>query len=236
MTEPQRRARIVGASALSSAVRSLQLEVEDDAFHFTAGQWLNLHVPTAGGVAKRAYSIASGPRERPIELAITHVPSGAVSPRLHALEVGATLAIDGPHGFFTREGALSRVPALFVGTGTGLAPLRSMLTELLDDPAHPPVTLLFGVRTEADILWREQLDAWAARDPRFRLVVTLSRPDVGWRGATGYVQSHVPALARELGAPHVFICGLSPMVGAVRAVCKAELGYDRKRIHSERYD
>ncbi len=229
------RARIVATRALSPTVQSLLLHVDGE-FAFRAGQWLHLHVTTAAGVEKRAYSIASAPNERPIELAVTCVERGVVSPVLCGLPPGAELACDGPYGFFARSGDASAAPALFVGTGTGLCPLRSMLGELLANPEHPPCTLLFGVRTQADILWREQLESWAARDPRFQLAVTLSRPDPDWRGRVGYVQKHVVELARELGAPHVFVCGLQRMVGEVRAICKAELGYDRKRIHSERYD
>jgi CDP-4-dehydro-6-deoxyglucose reductase, E3 len=228
----EREGRLVAARALSPSVQSLSLELPDD-FSFVAGQWLHVHAQTAERVEKRAYSIASGPGERPVELAVTNVAQGVVSPLLCTLEPGAGLRVDGPHGFFTRDDP--RAPALFVGTGTGLSPLRSMLTELLADADHPPVTLLFGVRTQADILWREQLERWT-HDPKFRLEVTLSRPDAGWTGRTGYVQKHVVELARALGEPHVFICGLSPMVGDVRALCKRELGYDRKRIHSERYD
>jgi len=245
MAHSVRRARVVDARVLSPSVRSLSLAVdrgpseeegEAAPFAFTAGQWVNLHVPTREGIQKRAYSIASGPRTHPIELAVTHVPEGLVSPALHALEPGTELAIDGPHGFFTREGDAASAPALFVGTGTGLCPLRSMLTELLADPDHPPLALLFGVRREEDILYRAELEAWAARDPRFTLAVTLSRPGPGWSGRTGYVQAHLAALARELGAPHVFVCGLNRMVAEVRALLKSELGYDRKRIHTERYD
>lgn len=230
------KGRVVEARALSSSVVGLQLALDVETFTFRAGQWLHVHVPTPSGLEKRAYSIASPPARRPIELAITHVPKGAVSPLLCALTPGSELACDGPHGFFTRDGEAARAPSLFVGTGTGLCPLRSMLGELLEDPGHPPVTLLFGVRTQADILWRAELEAWSARDPRFRLEVTLSRPDPGWTGRVGYVQNHVLELARALGEPHVFICGLSPMVAAVRAECKTTLGLDRKRIHGERYD
>jgi NAD(P)H-flavin reductase len=235
----ERAVRIAESHLLSPSVRSLSLEIADlegSPFSFVAGQWINLYVPTPAGVEKRAYSIASAPAPGPIELAVTQVPEGVVSPRLHELPAGTQLHCDGPHGFFTRDGELRRAPALFVGTGTGLCPLRSMLGELLSEPGHAPVTLLFGVRTQADILWRDQLEAWAARDPRFQLEVTLSRPDPGWRGRTGYVQAHVRELAERLGAPHVFICGLSRMVAEVRAVCKTDLGYDRKRVHSERYD
>lgn len=243
MAQPEVRVRVSAVRQLSPSVRSVSLSAIDaalaqsDPFHFVAGQWLNLHVRTAdGGREKRAYSIASGPVVRPIELAITHVIDGTVSPLLHAIRAGDELSCDGPYGFFTREGDLRRAPALFVGTGTGLSPLRSMLLDLLADPQHTPVTVLFGARSQGDILWREELEAVAARDPRVRVEVTLSRPEPGWQGRVGYVQAHVAELARALGEPHVFICGLSPMVSAVRALCKAELHYDRKRIHSERYD
>ncbi|HEY6876537.1 MAG TPA: FAD-binding oxidoreductase [Polyangiales bacterium] len=232
MAVVERLGRVIASRALSPSVQGLSLALPDT-FSFKAGQWLYLHVPTAQGVEKRAYSIASGPEERPIELAVTRVAEGAVSPLLCALAPGAELRVDGPHGFFTRDDRTA--PVLLVGTGTGLSPLRSMLTELLAEPVHPPVTLLFGVRTQADILWRDQLEHWA-RERGLRLEVTLSRPDATWTGRVGYVQNHVAELARALGEPHVYVCGLSPMVGAVRALCKGELGYDRKRIHSERYD
>jgi CDP-4-dehydro-6-deoxyglucose reductase, E3 len=236
MSPSVRTARVVSVERLSASVCSLKLELAGEPLRFTAGQWIHLHVPTPTGIEKRAYSIASGPDERLLEIAITYVPAGVVSPVLHALAPGAELACDGPHGFFSRSGDESLAPALFVGTGTGLCPLRSMLCEILSQPEHPPITLLFGVRTSADVLWREQLERFAARDPRFKLEVTLSRPEPSWRGRVGYVQVHVPELARELSTPHVYICGLQRMVGEVRSICKSELGLDRKRIHSERYD
>jgi CDP-4-dehydro-6-deoxyglucose reductase len=208
----------------------------DGSLAFEAGQWIELFVPTAQGLQKRAYSIASGPHEATIELAVTLVQGGAVSAALHALPEGAELQLAGPFGLFTRDPASRRAPALFVATGTGLSPLRSMLHAWREEPSRAPLTLLFGVRSEADILWREQLEDWARSTPELRLEVTLSRAAAGWTGRRGYVQSHVAELARDLGEPHVFICGLNRMVSEVRALCKAELGVDRKRIHSERYD
>jgi CDP-4-dehydro-6-deoxyglucose reductase len=236
MSPRRNKASLVSARPLSPSVRSLALELEGGPLSFRAGQWVDVHVQAASGPEKRAYSIASAPWEPLLELAVTAVEGGVVSPVLHALEAGAQVEIDGPHGFFTRdEPALAQAPTLFVGTGTGLAPLRSMLAEALRGP-HPPFTLLFGCRTQEDILWRDELEAWAARDPDFRLEVTLSRADDAWTGRRGYVQTHVEELARALGEPHVFVCGLNRMVSEVRAVCKGTLGYDRKRIHTERYD
>ena len=219
-----RTARVVATRALSPSVQGLSLAFDDGPLAFTAGQWLHLHVPAAHGIEKRAYSIASGPGAVPLELAVTHVADGAASPLLCKLDVGATLQCDGPHGFFTRDAPAQAQPALFVGTGTGLCPLRSMLTEILATPDHPPMTLLFGVRTQADILYREELTAWAARDPRFRLEVTLSRPS-RMSGRTGYVQTHVAELARALDA-RTCSSAAARMVGEVRALCKSELGLD----------
>jgi ferredoxin-NADP reductase len=236
MVETRKKARIVQGRALSPTVRSLLLEPAAGPLEFEPGQWLNLYVPTDAGLQKRAYSIASAPGAALVELAITLVEAGVASPTLHALQTGAELDIDGPHGFFTRDDATRRAPALFVATGTGLSPLLSMLLAWREQADRAPITLLFGCRSQADILWREQLEQLAEQDSLFRLAVTLSRPEPGWNGRFGYVQQHLAELAGELPEPHVFICGLNRMVSEVRVLCKTALGYDRKRIHSERYD
>lgn len=221
---------------LSPSVRSLLLAPEDGPLAFVAGQWVNVYMPTAGGVQKRAYSIASAPGAAAFELAITLVKEGELSPLLHALQLGETLDIDGPHGFFTRSEEQRGLPSLFVGTGTGLSPLRSMLLADAELTQRAPATLLFGCRTREDILWRDELAELATKRPELRVEVTLSRGDDAWPGRRGYVQTHVTELSHALGEPHIYICGLNHMVSEVRALCKNSLGYDRKRIHSERYD
>src|SRR5688572_24009701 len=131
MLETRKRARIVAARMLSPSVRSLVFAFPGGPLRFEAGQWLNLYVPTPLGVQKRAYSIASAPHEAGVELAITLVAEGAASPSLHQLEVASELELDGPHGFFTREPISA--PSLYVATGTGLSPLRSMLLAALHE-------------------------------------------------------------------------------------------------------
>jgi CDP-4-dehydro-6-deoxyglucose reductase, E3 len=206
---------------------------------FVPGQWVNLHVPTGAARDKRAYSIASAPdaaRPNEFEVAVTRVADGQVSQALHALAEGAILEIDGPYGFFTRQG-LEHEPALFVGTGTGICPLRAMIqAELRHSTEGPALRLLLGCRSQADILYRAELEALAERYARFSFEATLSRPDPSWSGRTGYVQSQLASLIDVQRRPHVYACGLSPMIDAVRKTLKSELGYDRKLIHSERYD
>jgi CDP-4-dehydro-6-deoxyglucose reductase len=230
---------LLEARSLSPSVKAFTFACADgQPLDFIPGQWLNFDLTTAAGIVRRAYSIASAPnREHPerFEIAVTRVDDGGGASRaLHALEPHAQVQVDGPHGFFTRERAHD-VPALFVGTGTGVCPLRAMIEHELREPAGPQLALLFGCRTEADILWRDELEACAREGSRFSLHVTLSRPSSSWSGLRGYVQTHVVALARAT-QPHVYVCGLNKMVADVRRVLKQELGYDRRLIHSERYD
>ncbi len=229
-------ATLVQSRMMSPSVASLSLAVRGGSLQFRAGQWLNVHLPGSAGPLKRAYSIASAPGDPLLELAVTLVAGGEASPLLHALQPGQQLDFDGPHGLFTRDAAACAAPALFVATGTGLSPFRSMLRARESQSGAAPITLLFGARTQADILWRDELESLSQRDKTFRLEVTLSRPDSRWSGRGGHVQAHLASLARELAAPAVYICGLTRMVAEVRSILKGELGYDRRRIHSERYD
>jgi ferredoxin-NADP reductase len=224
---------------LSPNVRGLTLAcVDGEPLSFVPGQWVNIELDAFGTRDKRAYSIASAPNAREpsmFEIAVTRVDEGSVSRALHDVPERTVLAIDGPHGFFTREGQTQK-PAWFVGTGTGVCPLRAMLQSELEAHEGPPLALLLGVRNEESILYRAEFEALAAQHPRFSFHVTLSRPSEDWQGLRGYVQAQLPALIDPKLAPHVYICGLSDMVGSVRKVLKEQLGFERRSIHSERYD
>jgi ferredoxin-NADP reductase len=234
--------RLARARMISPSVRELTFERADGlVFDFQAGQWVSLVLPLAEGEARRAYSIASPPAgTSAFEIAVTHVQGGPGSTYLHALPIGAALRVIGPQGFFVRPRGATP-PALFVGTGTGVTPLRSMIRDALAHGDAGRLDLVFGVRHEEDRLYREELEELEAAHPSFRLHYTLSRPAAEWKGLTGYVQTHVEARYRALAsgsaeAPHVYICGLERMVGAVRDLLRKDMGVDRKCVHSERYD
>lgn len=231
-------AQLIEARSLSPSVRLLVFRCKNQSFSYQAGQWVNVFLNTHEGQDHRAYSIASAPAYRAageFEIAVTRVADGPVSSALHELPVGSEVELDGPWGFFTHD-SLPSMPAVFVGTGTGLSPLRAMLQEDLTKSEGAQRVLLFGCRTQHDILWEEELSAWAQRSQRFRLEVTLSKPDAVWPGRTGYVQKHVVDLVRPLLPAHVYICGLSNMVKSVRTLLKEELHLQREFIHTERYD
>ncbi len=242
---PTFQAKLTAARMLTGYVRELIFERTDGApMAFEAGQWVSLALPMEempGGELRRAYSIASRPDGSPrFAVAVTHVKGGPGSTMLHAMPLGTELKVIGPQGFFTRPPEKSG-PSLFVGTGTGSTPLVSMLGDALATGEKRALWMLCGNRTEADILFRAELDALAAAHPNVRVVHTLSRGAADWAGRRGYVQEHVRELHGELvargeGTVHVYVCGLQRMVGAVRDLLRKEMGLLREQVHSERYD
>jgi CDP-4-dehydro-6-deoxyglucose reductase len=137
-----------------------------------------------------------------------------------------------PLGLFV----LRRPPrdSIFIATGTGIAPFRSIVQAHVNE-SSPAFTLLFGVRYESHLLYREEFEEIARRYPQFRFWPTLSRPDAAWKGRQGHVQAHLTEALGERRDVDFYLCGLREMVDDVRGVLKAQ-GFDRKQIFYEKYD
>jgi ferredoxin-NADP reductase len=244
---PRFDARVVRARTLTPSVRELVFERIDGApMAFEPGQW----VSTTIADAKRSYSIASDPDGSPrFEVAVTLVQNGPASTKLHAMPDGEVLPFMGPQGFFTRTGELRKTPSLFIATGTGVTPMRSMLRAAVARGDTTPTCLVLGVRREHDLVYADEFRALARDHAWFRFEPTLSQGPDAWTGRRGYVQTHVRELWDELTnlalvgllgaerrAPHAYICGLERMVGSVRDLLRKEMALPRQQVHSERYD
>ncbi len=238
--------RLVESRAMTSRVRHLVLErVDGQPFEFLSGQWVSVVLPLCdekGRPLRRSYSIASVPEGGPrFELVVTQVEGGPGSTFLTHAPIGTVLDVKGPQGSFARVGD---GPALFVATGTGIAPFRGMLHDALKRGSVSRLWVLFGVRGPSDVLFGDELHQLARKWPQVvRFEVTYSRPQAGWLGRVGYVQEHVRSLWSELGAlsppgdePHAYVCGVKKMLMDVRQVLRDELGLVRQRVHLESYD
>lgn len=185
----------------------------------------------------RAYSIASPRDGNRFALCLNRVADGLVSPLLFNLKPGEEIEIHEPLGYFTLRHPGRRI--VFVATGTGIAPFRSMLLDHLPKTA-PRINLLFGVRYERGLLYRDELEQLERDYPTFRFMPTITRPTDTWQGRSGRVHVHIDeALALhtpdEIANVDVYICGLKEMVDEVRKDLKAR-GFDRKQIIFEKYD
>lgn len=152
------------------------------------------------------------------------------------LEDGTKISFQGPFGDFILRPPLRNT--VFIATGTGIAPFRSMLHWLLaesDRHQGRQFWLLFGARHEQDIYYREEFERLAADHANFRFLPTLSRAGLEWKGLRGYVQQHLGEIVGMRTDMHAYICGLDKMVKANRELLKS-LGWDRKSIRYEKYD
>jgi len=232
-------ARVLRSVPLSEFTKHLELEVNGvPRFGFVPGQWLSVKTTTPDGEEMtRAYSIASPPSENGhFAFCLNRVQDGFMSNYLCSLEAGAKIAFQGPFGDFILRPTLRGT--VFVATGTGIAPFRSMLHWLLaENDRHQghQFSLLFGARREQDIYYRDEFEELAARHANFHFLPTLSRAAAEWKGLRGYVQEHLPEIAGTRTDMHAYICGLDKMVKENRELLKS-LGWDRTSIRYEKYD
>lgn len=204
-------------------------------FEFRPGQYISLDFNVDGDNLMRAYSIASSPhRDNRFDLCLNIVLGGHVSPSIFDLKPGDQVHFRGPFGQFVLHEPPDPVSA-FIATGTGIAPLRSMVQYLFQESCDAEVWLIFGVREEADILYREEFEQLAAKHANFHFVPTLSRPARNWIGHTGYVQTQVERYLGNKQGFHAYVCGLKKMVNGVRRQLRA-MGYSPKALSCEKYD
>jgi ferredoxin-NADP reductase len=233
------RARLLESRSLSAFTKHLQFETLGvPRFGFVPGQWLSLkHTNLDGEEITRAYSIASMPLEsNQFALCLNRVQDGFMSNFLCDMGVGDEISFQGPFGDFILRPPMR--DTIFIATGTGIAPFRSMLHWLFADAERHDgrqLWLLFGNRAEADIYYHDELTTLAREHWNFHYLPTLSRGADNWTGLRGYVQEHLPQIASGRTDMHAYICGLDKMIKANRELLKA-LGWDRKSIRYEKYD
>ena len=228
------KARLLGSRELAPDVRHFVFEApEVQEFYFVPGQFVSFTQVFDGKQITRPYSIASAPGGNRFELCLNLVEDGIFSPHLFHLQPGETVEMSAPLGYFVLRNPGK--DAIFVATGTGIAPFRSILAAYLGQGDQRQITLIFGVRYERNLLYRSEFEDLATAHPNFRFWPTLSRPEPGWNGRTGHVQPHVLEAVGERRDLDVYICGLKLMVDDVRAMLK-EIGFERKQIIYEKYD
>ncbi len=208
--------RVLGIDHPTADVAILRIGLPPSVtFRFRAGQYVELLV--ADG-QRRSFSIANAPRDTgAIELHVRRVPGGLFTPTLFGtLRVGDPIPLVGPKGgFYLRT---ETRPVVIVASGTGFAPIRSMVLDALHRKLQGPATLYWGGRRRADLYLHEEPLAWQQRYPGFHYVPVLSEPhpDDAWQGRTGLVHEAVLADFPDLSGHDVYACGVPAMVEAAR--------------------
>lgn len=205
-------------------------------FDFLPGQFVTFDLPIHEQKNKRwrSYSIASAPDgTNTIELVIVYVEGGAASRYFFdEVQEGSELTLRGPQGIFTLPPGREK-DLFMICTGTGIAPFRSMLHYMNNSHiSYQNNYLLFGTRTQADLLYFEEMKQLEKDMDNFKFIPTLSREN--WDGRCGYVHALYEEFCKEKQPAHFMLCGWRNMVDEARQRI-IDMGYEKTDIHLELY-
>jgi len=218
--------RIASITPETSDVKTFRLhfcdEAEGESFEFRAGQF---GLYSVFGAGEATFCIASSPtRKGYIECSVKR--AGKVTGDLHECNEGDIIGFRGPYGNWFPIEDLKRKNLLFIGGGIGLAPLRSLIWNCLDlRDQFADITVLYGARSVADLVYKAELRDWQGRDD----VETVYTVDPGgetpgWDGRVGFVPAVLEQMKPAPEGTVVVTCG-PPIMIKFTLVALTELGF-----------
>jgi len=220
-----RDATIVDLERPSDHAAILRLRLPGRPPHLAGQHYVIRLTADDGYTAQRSYSVASGPAEELLEFYVERLPDGEVSGYLTEIaEVGDRVEVRGPiGGWFVWSGD---TPALGIGGGSGVAPLRAMLRHAVEIGRPDQLHLVVSARTRADLPYAAELEAAGA-------TMIITREPAGGGRAAGRLAATDLAPVLEPGQT-VFVCGSTGFAeSAGRALMS--LGVDPSRVRVERF-
>lgn len=207
----------------------------DEKVDFVPGQYTSLKVNEEG--MRRSYSVASLPGGKSIDVLVDISPMGIGSKYILGLKVGDEVEVLGFLGRFTVDQSLlfEAKHILFLATGTGIAPLKPMIEDLLYKKHYPgEVRLIWGMRHEEDLYWLKEMDNINRDFDNFKFDVVLSQPTGDWPGFKGHLGVLVEQLLVDWSKTLAYLCGSPEMIADIEKKLK-EKGVPEERVFYEKY-
>jgi predicted ferric reductase len=229
----RQRFRVISVLPETHNTFTLTLEpVDGPQLRHYPGQFMFLKLRRPGRTSEEhPFTVSSSPTQRGV-ITATIKQSGDFTNTIDQTIPGDVALVEAPFGRFSfvHHNAAS---LLFIAGGVGITPIMSMLRYLRDKEDRRPAVLIYGNRTQQDIIFRNEL----TRLPdNVKVVHVLSEPEEDWQGPRGYVTAEI---IKEHGGPildngHVYLCGPLTMMDKIIDALRT-LGVDEKRIHYERF-
>jgi len=232
------QAAVEAIERLTDDLRLLVLTLADE-MPYGAGQYVDIRVPGAAD-SVRSFSMCSTPNGdlHRLEFMIKVFPDGRFSGQLDGgIRPGDPLELIGPYGHFQLRDRDS--DAIFIGGGSGMAPLWSMLNDMAEREVRRRVTFFYGARRRRDLFYLDRLRSLGSRLSEFEFVPALSEPQDGgdWQGETGLVTD---VASRRIdrdqlrGEVEAYLCGPPPMIDAAFPVL-FQKGIPGTRIYYDKF-
>lgn len=213
--------------------------VEPEKIDFVAGQYIQLFTPVyfkGGEEVYRAYSMASDPEKtNMIDLIIRLVPGGICTTYcFEHLKVGDDVRMNGPYGDFLLSG--TDAPIVFVAGGSGMAPIRSMLSEMRNTQNGRKATYYFGANTVKELCLLDEMRQFEEDLADFTFVPVVASCEEGaeWDGETGLVTEAVERNLKNASDCEAYLCGSGGMIEACKKVF-TKMGMDEDKIYFDSF-
>jgi CDP-4-dehydro-6-deoxyglucose reductase len=234
--------RVISIEKPAADVAIVQLQLPaNDPLQYRAGQYIEFILRDG---SRRSYSMANSPltvREKPaIELHIRHLPGGKFTDQVFGtLKEKDILRAEGPFGsFFLRDDTTGEdKPIILLASGTGFAPIKSIIEDMDINGSTRKATLYWGARSRADLYLHEWADAAATRMPNLTYIPVLSepKPEDGWTGRTGFVHQAVMHDYPNLMQHQVYACGAPIMVESAQRDFVARCGLPDDEFYADAF-
>ena len=202
--------------------------------YFRPGQYITLFVNIDGIHTSRPYGIASVPGKNGIDLTVRRKQDGFVSEYLlDRAKVGDLFEAVGPAGAFYYNSVTDGKELVFIAGGSGITPFFSMIRHLTETREDVNMHLLYGSRSESDIIYMEKLQKLADKYDNFKVDFVISEPSENWKGLKGFLNAELIQHAVGIIQDKMFYI-VGP--GAMQELCEKaldSLGVARRRMREE---
>ncbi|KAF1840204.1 ferredoxin reductase-like protein [Cucurbitaria berberidis CBS 394.84] len=226
----------------NTAIYRFKLPRQTDTLGLPIGQHISLAATIAGQPKEfvRSYTPVSSDLDKGhFDLLIKSYPTGNISKHVASLQIGQKMKVRGPKGAMVYTPNMVRHFGMIAG-GTGITPMLQVAKAVIRGRAagdKTEVDLIFANVNPEDILLKDELDALAAKDSKFRVHYVLNNPPAQWTGGTGfvtadYIKEKLPAPASDV---KILVCGPPPMVAAMKKATES-LGFAKAKPVSKLED
>lgn len=231
--------KIVDAWMETHNVRTIRFDFRSSPVDFKAGQFIVCEDSFRGykRPVRRAYSIASIPQQRDyVDITIKRELPGLMSARLTEVPIGYEMEVTGPSGKYLYEPSRGR-KVLLLGAGSGITPLYCIANYILEAKlADAQIHCYYSIKTTRDNIYESSWPKMARENPNFQFHLTVTRAKPAeWSGRHGRITADwVRETSGDVSDAVSYICGPTPMVGAMEDVCR-QLGLPEERINTEKW-
>lgn len=233
-------ATVTEINEMTHDIKEFRFEFDDgEDIKFKAGQYMQVETKPYAKIkekAIRAYSISSAPSDKKgVELIIRRVPGGLCTTYMHDyVKVGDKVRLTGPYGdFFIRDDSDEYI---FMAGGSGLAPIKSLVMDILERNLDKKMIFIFGAVSKKDLYYEDFLRKIEKDNPNFRFIPALSRPtpEDNWDGDTGLVTEVLKKYVESGDGSHAYLCGSPGMINACVNVL-VETGFKEEKIFYDKF-